>query len=66
MSGTAPVHITHSHLKFSPKAAVNSCTQRTGKPFERRLLFSGFTLPLLKSKFEAFTLDAEAGELLHE
>ncbi len=38
--------------------------QRTGKPYARRLLSSGNTRVLEKSKFDPYTLDAEEGALL--
>ncbi len=41
-----------------------SCTQRTGKPFERLSPFSGPTPEPSKPKPDPYTLDAEEGELL--
>ncbi len=50
---------------LAPLAAARySCLQRTGKPSEWRLLFSGFTSEVSKNKCAEFMLVAAVGALL--
>ncbi len=59
-------------LQLEPSAensfssSVNPRAQRTGKPFDRFVLLSGFTLPLLKFKLPALSESSAFGEALQE
>ena len=63
--GIRPIYRSQSCRRFS-RQRCKYLTQRTGRPFARFVLFSGFTLPDLKLKWLAFGESAANGELLHE